>query len=316
MRNSFLILACVVTALTTACERTANDQQQSSSDEIQGSISVSGAFALYPLMNVWAEEFRKEHPKVKINISGGGAGKGMADVLAGATDLGMFSREIKPEERDKGVWWVSVAKDAVVPTISDKNPILSQLKKEGITRGELINYFLKEGNETWKNSSNKVSVFTRSDAAGAADTWAKYLGADSQEAIKGVAVYGDPGLAEAVKKDPLAIGYNNVIYAYDLTSGKKYPGLEVLPIDINGNGKIDVEEDFYHDIHSITAAIADGRYPSPPARELYLISKEKPTDPLMVTFLQWILDSGQNFVQENGYILLSDEVLTTQKNSL
>ncbi len=44
-------------------------------------------------------------------------------------------------------------------------------------------------------------MYTRSDAAGAAETWAKYFG-KKQEDIQGVAVFGDPGLALAVKKDP------------------------------------------------------------------------------------------------------------------
>ena len=59
---------------------------------------MSGAFALYPLANKWAEEFTKIHPDVRFNISAGGAGKGMADALAAAVDLGMLSREIKKEE--------------------------------------------------------------------------------------------------------------------------------------------------------------------------------------------------------------------------
>ena len=47
---------------------------------------MSGAFALYPLANKWAEEFQKIHPDVRFNISAGGAGKGMADALARAVD--------------------------------------------------------------------------------------------------------------------------------------------------------------------------------------------------------------------------------------
>jgi len=71
-------------------------QVQAQSKELKGQISLSGAFALYPLAVKWAEEFRKLHPKVKIDISGGGAGKGITDALAKVVDLGMVSRELKP----------------------------------------------------------------------------------------------------------------------------------------------------------------------------------------------------------------------------
>src|SRR5690606_8606619 len=171
------------------------------SGKTEGTISMSGAFALYPLANVWAQEFRKGYPDVRFNVSGGGAGKGMADALGGAVDLGMFSREITDAEKEKGVGWVAVTKDAVIPTISDKNPILTRLKKEGLKQSELSHYFLNDGKKTWKDTAYEVNVFTRSDASGAAATWAEYLGGNDQENLKGIAVFGDPGLADAVRKD-------------------------------------------------------------------------------------------------------------------
>jgi len=71
-------------------------------------------------------------------------------------------------------------------------------------------------------------VYTRSDACGAAETWAKYFGA-KQEELKGTAVYGDPGVAEAVRKDLLGLGFNNLNFAYDLKSGKPVAGILALP---------------------------------------------------------------------------------------
>src|ERR1700749_3233090 len=60
----------------------------------QGTISISGAFALYPLTVKWAEEFKKTHPGIKIDISAGGAGKGITDVLSNVTDIGLVSRDL------------------------------------------------------------------------------------------------------------------------------------------------------------------------------------------------------------------------------
>lgn len=313
--TTFLILLIGTSSCNNSKKESTTDTS-TDSKELKGTISLSGAFALYPLANVWAQEFHKEHPGVRFNVSAGGAGKGMADVLVGAVDLGMFSREITQIEKDKGVWWVSVTKDAVVPTISSKNPILAQLKTEGLKREELAHYFLQDGRKTWKNTAYEVNVFTRSDAAGAADTWAQYLGAAGQDGLKGIAVFGDPGLADAVKKDARAIGFNNIIYIYDLNSGKKYPGIDVVPIDVNENGKIDPEENFYDTMNEMTDAIIDGRYPSPPARELYFISNGAPKKPEVRAFLNWVVTKGQDYVQENGYILLSKSIMDEQVQKL
>jgi len=44
-------------------------------------IKISGAFALYPMTVKWTEEYQKIHPETKIEVSAGGAGKGMTDTL-------------------------------------------------------------------------------------------------------------------------------------------------------------------------------------------------------------------------------------------
>ena len=167
------------------------------------------------------------------------------------------------------------------------------IEGKGLTWGDVA------GNPRVKD---KVHVYTRSDACGAAETWAKYLG-KHQEDLQGVAVYGDPGVAEAVKKDRLGIGFNNLSYAYDAKTGKPVAGLRVVPIDINGNGKLDNAESFYRTKAGVKRAIASGVYPSPPARDLNLLTKGKPQG-LTREFMLWILADGQKYVDPEGYIEL------------
>ena len=91
------------------------------------SLILSGAWALYPLAVRWKEEFTRTRPRIDIDVQAGGAGKGITDVLAGIVDIGMVSREILPVEFEKGAVALPVAKDAVVATISRKNPFLETL---------------------------------------------------------------------------------------------------------------------------------------------------------------------------------------------
>lgn len=282
-----------------------------SQEQKDKTISLSGAFALYPMVIKWSEEYKKEHEEVRFNISAGGAGKGMTDALSGTVDLGMFSREIAEEEKAKGVWWIGLCIDAVLPTMSADNPNLELIKKRGLTKDEFKAIFIHGSITHWEQiltegKPSKLEVYTRSDACGAAETWGKYMGG-SQEDLKGIGIHADPGLAEAVAKDPSAIGYNNTAYIYDIKSGKKNAGIEVVPIDINGNGKIDPEEDFYDSFEDILNAIASGIYPSPPARELYFVSKGKPEKQAVLDFLNWVLTDGQAFVKEAGYVPISDD---------
>jgi phosphate transport system substrate-binding protein len=283
-------------------------QKAPASDDLEGTISISGAFALYPMAIKWAGEFKKTHPKVTFNISAGGAGKGITDALSGLVDIGLASRDIDPAEAKKGAYTVYVTRDAVVPTFNAANPDANALLAKGVKKNQFLDVFVNGSIKNWKQLAGNVSVpvhvYTRSDASGAGETWAKYLG-KKQEDLLGVGVYGDPGLAQAVKKDITAIGYNNIAYLYDLKNRKQVEGVHALPIDVNGNGKIDADENFYSTIDNLTAAIAGGKYPSPPARNLGFVFKGKPKKKELVEFVKYVLTAGQKFVSEDGYIPLS-----------
>jgi phosphate transport system substrate-binding protein len=307
-----LVLAYFFSAFTMRRTPTAAPKE-----ELSGTISISGAFALYPLAVKWAEEFKKLNPHVKIDISAGGAGKGITDVLSKITDIGLVSREINPEETKKGAFKFAVTKDAVIPTISAGNPYLKEIQTKGLKKDALNNIFITGKVKTWSQlgfkSTAPVHVFTRSDASGAAETWAAYFG-KKQEDLLGVAVFGDPGLGQAVKKDAGGIGYNNIAFVYDAKSKKPTTGVVPLPIDLNGNGKIDPDENFYDSVDQLVTAIQSGKYPSPPARDLYFVTNGKPSDKIVVAFIKWVLGDGQKFVKDAGYVNLSADKIKAELN--
>ena len=319
---SLVLISIFCLLMVFSCnQRGGRSSSASSQDTLEGKINISGAFALYPLTVRWAEEFQKLHPRVVINVSAGGAGKGMADALSHMVDLGMYSKEVSPEEQARGAWWIAVSKDAVMPTVNAKNPVLPILKKHGLTKQKLYEIFITGSLKTWGQAvGNKetlpIQAFTRSDACGASEMWAKFLNRKSQDEIMGLGLNGDPGVADAVRRNREGIGYNNLNFVYDVQTRKKYPGLEVIPIDLNDNGIIDTDEDFYGSLDEVMEAINTGKYPSPPARDLYIVSGGKPSDPLVIAFLHWILEDGQKFVHESGYVNLIPEKIENEKLKL
>jgi phosphate transport system substrate-binding protein len=288
-------------------------------NELKGTITVSGAWALYPMMVRWGEEFTKLHPQVQFDISAGGAGKGMADALGGAVDIGMVSRDVAAEEEAKGAYWVAVTKDAVFPSVNAANPVLADLLAKGVSKEVFTKIYITGEITNWGQVAGRpeitdpIHVYTRSDAAGAPDTWAKYLG-KKQENLLGIGVYGDPGIAEAVVKDPLGIGYNNLNYAFDPNTGKPVPGAVVLPIDANSDGTADAGE-LLETKDEAVEVVTNGKYPSPPARMLNLVTKGKPAG-LSREFLLWIVGDGQKFLDEAGYVSLTPEQVAAAQAKL
>ncbi len=307
-----LILIIFLIHSITGC--IANGNKPFDPDKPEGIVVISGAFALYPMMQRWAEEFRKEYPNVQFDISAGGAGKGMTDTISGAVDIGMVSRDIKPEEEALGAYGVGVTKDAVFPVINEANPVIEEILARGISKEMLIKIFITGEIDTWgevienEAYTDKIHVYTRSDACGAAEMWSKFLGDHKQEDLLGIGVNADPGLLEAVLNDPLGIGYNNLGYLFEPASGMIVPGATVIPIDLNENSTADAYE-VLNSMPKAVDAISSGSYPSPPARPLYLVTKGKPED-LIKLFILWILNEGQRFVGEAGYVELTPEQLT------
>jgi phosphate transport system substrate-binding protein len=315
---ALILLICLGFVLTLpSCNQSGTKDTGSNGDTLNGKITLSGAFALYPLAVKWAEEFQKLHPKVTVNVSAGGAGKGMTDALSKMVDLGMFSKAVSPEEQAKGAWWIAVAKDAVLPTVNANNPVINILRKRGLTKQDFFDIFISGKITTWgqaagNGSKAELQVFSRSDACGAAEMWAKFLNGKKQEDMLGLGVNGDPGVADAVRRNPDGIGFNNLGFIYEMQTRKVYNGLAVVPIDLNENRVIDPDEDFYGTMDQVMKAINEGKYPSPPARDLYFVSGGKPDSPLVKVFLKWVLTEGQKYVNEAGYVAVKPEQITVE----
>lgn len=307
---ALLIAALAEMSVSCAPEHSKNGPSGNDSD-LSGSVSVSGAFALYPLAVEWANVFQENHPGVRIDVSAGGAGKGMTDVINGMVDFAMMSRDIYDEEREKGAVDFIVGRDAVVADINADNPLLAEIRAHGITAEDAKKFWITGEYKTWgdflgNGDTHPVHVYTRSDACGAAQTWAAWFGA-VQEDLGGTAVYGDPGIAQAVQNDVWGIGFNNMAYAYDATTGKPLAGLSIPPVDLDGNGSVSPDEDFYADKDLLIEAIKQDLYPAPPCRNLYLVSKEVPRDSAALAFLHYVLQEGQKLNEPLGYVAIGEE---------
>lgn len=276
--------------------------------ELQGTITLSGAWAIYPTAVSWAEGFQKIHPKVKIDVSAGGAGKGAADAIAGLVDIGMVSREPDPSEINKGITPVYILHDAVFPVVSDKNPAVSALLKKGLAKDKWTWMYITGIAASWDDVTGEkigkpIHVYTRSDSCGAAASWAAFF-KKKQDDLKGIGVYGDPGLLEATKIDPLGVGYTNFSYIFT-RDGKIADGVKVVPIDANNNGVADKDE-VYTNREEAVRAIESGKYPV--TRKNYFFVKGAPKG-ITKEFIEFALsDEGADIVNKVGASLPVPEV--------
>jgi phosphate transport system substrate-binding protein len=220
-------------------------------------------------------------------------------------NIGMVSREVAAAEKAKGAFPIFIAKDGVFATVSARNPALASILGKGITLKTFADIFVTHRVTTWRQAiggpNAPIHLYTRSDACGAASAWAATLGKFKQEDLQGIGVYGDPGVLDAVSRDPLGLGYNNLGFVF--TGDRVTNGVVLVPIDAHGNGKIDASERI-DTREQAYQAIASGRYPG--ARREFFVTKGKPSG-LAKTFIDFALSAdGANVLNAvGGYVPLS-----------
>jgi phosphate transport system substrate-binding protein len=317
MKTKLSLLLIILVSIVAGCTSKTGKQGTSvlSHSDV---ISISGAYALSPIMQVWITEFKKTHPYVKFQLSANGSGQGIKDLIAGKVDLAMISQNL-PKGKDSLLWIAPVARLGIVPVMNPKNPNYKTMMEKGVSREILSALFTGNNTMTWgelagNQSKDKVNVYFRSDSSGATATLAKYLEIDKHE-IKGFPVSGEDQLIKQVKDDPLAFSYVNFIYAFDPVKKEFLNDLKIVPITITVNGKPEAAGKIFDTYEHLQRSMWLGRYPSSLIRTLYLVTKGKPRTREMFDFMYWIITDGQRFVADNGYIELhSGEVETLVNN--
>lgn len=89
-------------------------------DGLEGTVKLSGSTSVDPLAQKLKEAYEKLQPKVKIEIQANGSGQGIEEALNGTNDIGMSSRELKPEEKLESK---AIAKDGIAVIVSPNNPV-------------------------------------------------------------------------------------------------------------------------------------------------------------------------------------------------
>ena len=314
--KSYFVLFVILLSLTFCTSKTGKKETTilSHSDL----ITISGAYAMAPIMQVWMNEYQKSHPYVKFKLNVNGSGQGLDELFAGKADLAMVSEDV-PKVKDTQLWIVPLARLGVVPVMNAKNPYLKTIMAKGLSMDNLSDLFSGKNVKTWGDlagtpGKDPVKIYIRGDASGATATLAKYLSVEARD-IKGVPVSGETALIDHVKNDPFALSYCNFIYAFD--AGKKafLDDLKVVPIR-KGKEKQEDTQKIFDTYEHLQRAMWLGTYPSTLIRDLNLVSKGKPRTREMVDFIYWIITDGQRFVADNGYIELHSAEIQNIGNSI
>jgi len=291
---TLLLLSCINTI---SKEATSGDTNSSA-----GSINVNASPEFYDLTLKWANEYCKLNPTQKINVSK--ASENNVSEMIGSGQIGFISEELFHKLNDHSAWSMVVGRDVIVPVMSAKNPLLNEICLKGITTKELSQIIANPESGNWGNlvgGDQKAAIhfYTTNDQS--TQSVLRNFQSSNQPINIGIKSLSTAEMILAIQNDPNAFGFCNLTQITDPDNKNLIEGLRFVPIDKNGNGKIDYMEDIYANIESFTRGVWIGKYPKALSSSIYSVSSTKPDNVSEVAFLKWVLSDGQSFLNENGY---------------
>lgn len=295
--NRFILPAIVIFVLvfSAACGSTSSSEGAASNSSANY-IENKGSDTIVNLALAWAEKYQMEHPEVRISVTGGGSGTGIASLINKTVDIANASRKIKDEElsqaKSNGVEPVEhiIARDAIAVIVNPENPV-SQLTLKQISdiySGKINNWsevggedrpIVRLSRET--NSGTHVYFLETVIRLGSSEDKTLF-------SMDTLLLPSSEGIIAEVRQNPNAIGYDGLGYVPKdlkmIAIAKEAGGAYVLP--------------------SI-ATVNDKSYPI--ARDLYMYTNGQPTGTVK-TYLDWILSSeAQQIVADLGFVPVSSD---------
>ena len=212
-----------VEAVSTAADEAADTSADSADKyaDLSGSVSMSGSTSMEKLANAVAESFMEKYPNVTVTAEFTGSSAGIESVLAGSVDIGNSSRNLKDEEKAKGVAENIVAIDGIAVVVDPANTV------EDLTKDQLTSIY--DGTVTnWKDVGGNdapIVVVGREAGSGTRGAFEELL--KLEDACKYSNELDSTGAVMAkVASTPGSIGYVSLDVLDDTVKALKLDGAE------------------------------------------------------------------------------------------
>lgn len=282
------------------------------------SISIFCTPDLNNLTKNWIKDFRSLHPGIRIkaiNVTD----HSLANILKIHRNIGFVSDKYISALDGESIWKITIARDIIVPIINSKNPLIMTIRQQGVSSEEMAEFFNNPEKSNWSTLLDNdhdvpVNYYTTADESinSCVDNFLN-LG---KETIEGIRVKNEIELIASVQNDPFAFGFCKLAEITDLDDHFIYDNIELLPIDKNGNGKMDYIERIYDNPDDFSRGVWIGKYNNALFSHIYSVSVEKPVKELEKSFLKWILTEGQPILNHNGYCAIVSPESQTNVNAL
>ena len=296
-----LAIAFCAAALAAGCARGSPGSQGSGASGTTAgaaaghaaSIHDTGSDTLVNLALAWAERYMALNPEVRISVTGGGSGTGIAALINGTIQIANASREMSAEEiaeaKRNGIVPVkfTVALDAIAVVVNPKNPV------QGLTLRQISDMYTGKA-ARWSavaGENRPIVLLSRESNSG---TYVYFLeqvlrlGNSKSKVLfspETLLMPSSEGISSEVRQNPNAIGYDGLGY---VTADQK-----MVAVARASDGPY---------VLPSARTVLDKSYPV--SRPLYMYTAGNPTGPVKA-YIDWVMGDGQGLVTDLGFVPLA-----------
>ena len=289
------VAALLLGFVLAGCATSANGETPDPSLSL--SIDNKGSDTIVNLALAWAEEYQKQHADIRISVTGGGTGIGLAALTNQTTDIANASRAIKAEEIEQAkkngfepVEFI-VARDAIAVIVNPQNPVdqLTLQQISWIYQGKINN---------WKELGGEDRPIVRLSRESNSGTHVYFLetvvrlGSSTDKSLFSpttLLLPSSEGIISEVSSNPNAIGYDGLGYIV--------PSVKTLGVAKKEGGEY---------VKPSVETVNDKTYSV--SRDLYMYTRGEPKNTIL-DYLNWIRSpEAQKIVLQLGFVpILTDQ---------
>jgi phosphate transport system substrate-binding protein len=242
-------------------------------------LTFSGSSTVAPLATELGRAFEALHQDVRVEVQAGGSSRGVADAQAGAVDLGMASRALKPDEIAAGLVGSVIAHDGIALIVHRDQPVaeLSADQVRAVWRGEVRDWSVLGA------PAGPITVVHKSEGRSTLELFLAHFALKPEEAKPDVVIGDNAQGVKTVAGNRGAIGYVSIGTAeFEMAQG-----VPIRALPLSG-------------VPATRAAVRDGRFPL--QRPLTLITRGAPTG-LAAKFLEFARsEAGRTIVEQQAFV--------------
>jgi len=299
--KTMTILMGILFLSITAIHGASEERGDSGTDELEVVCSPE----LESLAKQLASEYMKQNSEVRIQV------RPIPDIqvyeaLKKGT-IALVNKDCMTGRETEQCFKLVVGREAIIPIMNSSHPHKDLILKQGISPEEFSRIYTSQGTLTWGellgiSDANVVHAYAPGGAC-AKNYLAEFIDTESAN-LSGTGNLEPDEILIRISRDPYALGFCSLACLMNQTSEEVNTGIQLVPVDADGDGHIGTFENIYTSSSMLSHSIFVGRFPRNLYSRIYALSKEEPAGPGELAFMEWLVNDGQETLAMAGILEL------------